>query len=150
MTCLGCSNNSIQYKVQWTQPGNIDSFDLDHYELAVGDDVMNVDAKENSLIVSINTSIPSTELTLIAVDRCGMNSPIQYMTIGANCSICMESKPSVPRVSNTTHMDCTLSGGATAGIAVTCIIIFLLLLVWAFIATVCYCQSTNKGNHGYK
>ena len=79
ITQLGTSdtNNSesVLYHIQWAQPSNVEAFDLDHYELIVGNHTMNIDAKENAVIFPL---IMKKEIIMVAyimaVDRCGKKS----------------------------------------------------------------------------
>lgn len=63
------------YHIQWAKPNNTEAFDLDHYELRVGNHTTNIDAKENAVIVSL---IMKKEIVMVAnivaVDRCGKKS----------------------------------------------------------------------------
>ena len=63
--------NSILYLIQWLPPSNIKEFDLDHYELIIMNETVNMDPKENSAIISIKKGTASIAAHITAVDRCG-------------------------------------------------------------------------------
>ena len=143
--CLGSTNASAQYRVQWKEPSNIDSFDLDHYQLTVGNDTMNIDAKENTVTVSVKTGT-RTQLSIIAIDRCGVESANSNTTITVDSSTCMEGlDPGI--TSRLTGSTCVLSSSATAGITVLVLLIVALNLIWSVIVIVLIvkCRKCAKG-----
>ena len=52
----------------------MEAFDLDHYELIVGNHTMNIDAKENVIIIPLFTEKEAVVANIMAVDRCGKKS----------------------------------------------------------------------------
>lgn len=77
------TNNSVQYLIRWLPPSNINKFDLNHYELTIGNETIR--AKENSVILSIKNK---PFVSINAVDRCGNKSisikiPIPLLSIPA-------------------------------------------------------------------
>lgn len=80
-TTVTDTNNSVQYLIRWLPPSNINKFDLNHYELTVGNETIR--AKENSVILSIKNK---PFVSINAVDRCGNKSisskiPIPLLSI---------------------------------------------------------------------
>ena len=52
----------------------MEAFDLDHYELIVGNHTMNIDAKENVVIILLFIEKEAVVANIMAVDRCGKKS----------------------------------------------------------------------------
>ena len=72
----GNTNDSTLYHIEWLPPRNVRALDLDHYELIVGNYTMNIDAKENAVIISLTVTKEPLKLVtnIVAVDRCGRKS----------------------------------------------------------------------------
>ena len=130
--CFGI-NESSQCRIQWTEPANNDSFDLDHYQLSVGSDIMNIDAKENTVIISVPT-VANISLGIIAVDRCGVKSASSNITLPVNSSnYCTDSivKPSTnltQQKNMTIPKTCAQSSGVSAAFAILALIIIVLFI----------------------
>ena len=136
ITCFGVTNESAQCRIQWTEPANRDSFDLDHYQLTVGSDIMNIDAKENTVIISIQMGANIT-LGITAVDRCGMMSASNN-TISFNSSVYMESidEPYTnPTAVESINKSCGWSESVNAGFAILALLVAT-FFTWSIIATV--------------
>ena len=76
--------NSVLYHIQWALPKNMEAFDLDHYKLIVGNLTVNIDAKENELIILLTTDkeMPNKIIAnIIAIDRCGRKSDSNSMPL---------------------------------------------------------------------
>ena len=103
------TNSSALFHIQWELPKNMEAFDLGHYELIVGNLTVNIDAKENELIISltIKKEMPSKIIANIkAIDRCGKKSNSNSMPLPILSPIDgLENNPSTS--TSTTSCICT-------------------------------------------
>ena len=138
MTCFRVTNMSAQCRICWTEPANKDSFDLDHYQLSVGNDKMNIDAKENEVIISVKMGANIT-LGITAFDRCGkMSANASNNTIPFNPSDFVETtdKPSESNRSiPSSSKSCGQSGGANAAFAIMALLVAT-FFIWSITTTV--------------
>ena len=137
------SNNSVFYRIQWIQPNNVETFDLDHYELIVGNHTMNIDAKETAVIVSLIMKKEANVFAYImAVDRCGKKSNPSSKAISG----LTESRG----LNGTSNINCTctcvkevvVSFIVTLIVTVTIVIISVLL-----IRIIISCTKRQKSSH---
>ena len=152
ITCFKVTNESAQCRIHWTEPANKDSFDLDHYQLSVGNKKVNIDAKENTVIISVQMGANVT-LDITAFDRCGkMSANASNNTILFNPNDFVETtdksdKSSYPTASTMSpSKSCGQSGGVNAAFAILALLVTI-LFIWGIMATVLAIKWKIKGKY---
>ena len=142
---LGVANDLVttQYHLKWDPPDNMAEFDLDHYELIVGEREINIDSSENDVIVSVGVG-NLLSLNLTTVDKCGQKSESKYTSLDARSLL-------VSGLSTKVGCEPSTTSSVISSLSITVllsVIITILSIAVAVLVVICVCliYKKNKKN----
>ena len=79
---LSESNTTTQYLLEWEPPANLGGPNLDHYELYIGENlVQKVHHEQRYAVINIQNGLARTIVKLASIDQCGQISNFSQISI---------------------------------------------------------------------
>ena len=79
---LSESNTTTQYLLEWEPPANLGGINLDHYELYIGENlVQKVHHEQRYAVINIQNGLARTIIKLASIDQCGQTSNFSQISI---------------------------------------------------------------------
>ena len=101
LECIGVGNKSAQFYLTWSEPENMDSFDLDYYNINVTtpNSVTNVRSVQPFTIINmdiatimesadINFESSGVSIDIVAVSKCGQRGMSNPTSVQLQCTNC--------------------------------------------------------------
>ena len=118
LKCVRDGDMSTHYLLNWTEPENIDKFDLDYYEVTV---IISNGPRQtlhfSNTSAIINLGLTTSEVDVVAVSRCGERGPSNPRPI------------TVGQCTTATYPECTSSSSTKPNFSMSVTIIVLMLLI---------------------
>ena len=120
LKCVRDGYMSTHYLLNWTEPENIDKFDLDYYEVTVtisNGPLQMLHFSNTSAIISLGLPNSEVEIDVVAVSRCGERGPSNPRPI------------TVEQCTTASYPECTSSSSTKPNFSMSVTIIVLMLLI---------------------
>ena len=99
LECIGVSNKTAQFYLTWSEPENMDSFDLDYYNITITtpNSVTNVRSVQPFTIINVdiatimesadnNIESSGVSIDIVAVSKCGQKGMSNPTSVQLRCT----------------------------------------------------------------
>ena len=149
------SNITSQYYLEWKPPKNQGDTDLDHYELYIGENlIQKVHPEQRYAVINVHNGF-TTVVRLAAIDKCGQMSNYSHISIVPMSHLDFENETSTMSTvdyTTATAGDSTNRGisSITVGLVLSCFIALMLvsggILCTIYIKMICRRKSLSISN----